>query len=336
MSYMDTIIEGRSPTRRALPVAIGIAELKKWTAVCNVYRSIYSFERLTSEGSPDWASAVLPCICLDVDVLNARGEIHDPDLIAKIVEWARKEDYEREYVFTGGGFNVFVFVENATKERLYQAHYFLRNDLKFNLDKAAIDIARGTRFVPSYNFNKKAFVGYVSEEECLMPFKNLHDSFQRPRKGRPPRPGTSKWNLAGIESSYASHVMVDPGVIDESRGSLDFQEIEKKYGKVCDTIIGLGNTKHVAHQERFFVILYIKDVLKVPYEDFTPVYKSLMRCNGDYAHSTRVEQQPRYAYGRGTRFNPTAFKKFGYCPRECHECEERMKEDDETTRCMFL
>ena len=335
MSYMDTIIEGRSPTRLALPLNQGITELKKWAPICNVYRSIYYFNRLNAEAAPDWSSAVLNTIALDVDVLSTKVGLHDETLIRDIVTWLQKEDYSREYVFSGGGFNVFIGIENATKEKLYEAHYYLRNNLGFALDKAAIDIARGTRFVPSYNFNKRSFVAYITEEEALLPFQTLHKMFQKPRKGRVPKLGQRLWELKGLKSGYAAHVAVDPGPIEEARADVGFQEIEKKYGKICDTILSIGRAKTVSHQERFFLILYIKDVLKVPYEDFTPVYKFIMNGNGDYVHSVRAEQQPRYAYSRGTRFNPLIFKKFGYCPRGCTACMDMMDEDRELMRCVF-
>ena len=336
MSYMDTIIDGRSPTRLALPLDLGLRELKKWAPMCNVYRSIYGFNRLTAEGAPDWASAVLNTIALDVDVLSTKVGLHDETLIRDVVTWLRQKDYSREYVFTGGGFNVFIGTENATKEKLYEAHYYLRNDLGFALDKAAIDVARGTRFVPSYNFTKRSFVAYITEEEALLPFQTLHKMFQKPRKGRVAPLGTTKWDLKGIKSGYAAHVAVDPGPIEEARADVGIQEIEKKYGKICDTILSIARQKTVSHQERFFLILYIKDVLKVPYEDFTPVYKFMMNGNGDYVHSVRAEQQPRYAYSRGTCFNPMIFKKFGYCPRGCTQCTDMMDDDRELMRCAFI
>lgn len=325
--YVDTIVEGRSPTRKVVPLSKLRAEMRKWVTITNSYRSIYTFSHLDPRGRPAWDTAKLNVIYLDVDVMNSKGELHDEEEMAKIIKWLRKTNYSRKYYYTGGGYGVEIDVVDAKKDRLYTAHYYLRGELGFNIDKAAIDIARGRRMVPSYNFTKGAYTSFITEEEALLPFKTLHAQFQKPSMVRvnPIIYGSRAWSLLGVKSEGKQYTSHDPGPILEAREEIGIKEIEKRYGKICDTVLRIARQPHVSHQERFFLILYLKDVLLVPYSEFATVFHALIGNDVDYAHSIG-EQQGRYAYGRGTNFNPKIFKMLGECPHDCNDCVDRMNE----------
>lgn len=335
--YVDTIVEGRCPTRKVVLLRNLKREMKKWVTICNSYRSIYTFSRLNPDGRPDWKSAKLDVIYLDVDVLNSKGELHDEGEMEKIIEWLRETCYSRKYYFTGGGYGVEIDVSNANRDRMYTAHYYLRGELDFNIDKAAIDIARGRRLVPSYNFTKKAYSSFITEEEALLPFNIIHSQFQDPSliRTNPIIYGSIPWSLLDVKSSGKQYTLHDPGPILEAREEIGIKEIEKRYGKICDTVIRISRQDHVSHQERFFLILYLKDVLLVPYSKFTAVFRALIGNKADYEHSIG-EQQGRYAYGKNTSFNPKIFKMLGECPHDCTDCIDRMKDTEDILEGLML
>lgn len=321
--YMDTIVEGRAPTRKVVLEKNMWKEIKWWVPRCNVYVSVYKFSSLLPTGRPDWNTSELDKIWIDVDIMDSRGNVKKNPM-PDIVKWLNENDYKRHYRFTGGGFHVFVGIKNATRDKLYTAHYNLRSDKGFDIDKSAIDIARGTRPVPSFNFNKKCYVSNVTEEETL-DFDECRRKYSTMENVNMDiiSYGSREWDLANLNSSSIRYVGVDPGPIQEAREDLEIDEIEKKYGKICDTVVKIATQEHVSHHERYFIVLYIKDVLKVPYDEFTSVYKTLLN-KSDYIHSLS-EEQARYAYS-GTRvFNPKVFKMLGECPMDCTECIDTME-----------
>jgi hypothetical protein len=326
--YLDTIVDGRAPTRKVVLLSNLKAELRTWIPITNVYRSIYSFSRLDKDGRPDWSSAVLDTIYLDVDIMNSEGKLHDENLMPRIIKWLNEKDYKRTYLFTGGGYGISIDVADATKERIYTAHYYLRGELDFNIDKAAIDLARGKRMVPSYNFHKKSFVSYVTEQEAGFPFMEVFKKFQHPGSVQvvPTIYGAKPWSLLDVKSRGKQYTASDPGPLNDARNEVGIVDIEKKYGKVCDTVIKLARQDHVTHQERFFLILYLKDVMNVPYSEITTVFHALIGDKRDFQHSI-AEQQARYAYSAHTKFNPKIFKMFGYCPGSCSACTDMIDEN---------
>lgn len=332
--YVDTIIPRRRPGRKVAKLENLTKIMIKWAKMCDVYHSIYFFSKINENGRPDWKSADLSTIMLDIDVINSDGNMHDENSIKETIEFLREKNFTRHYKFTGGGYNVFVQIENGSQESIREAHFYLRNDLELVIDKAAIDIKRGTRYVPSYNFAKKSFVGYITEEQALKPFHETWKIFQKPRKTKPIFYGDKKWKIGGLSSGYAKSVVFDPGPLEKARNEKNINQIEMKYGKVCDVILSIARQERVSHHERFFIILYIKDVLLVPYSEFSCVYKAILGNSRDYNHSI-LEGQPRSAYSRNTRFRPILFKKYGYCPKNCTRCEERMKENREMMSCLF-
>jgi len=330
-------VEGRNPVKRVVLSTKVIEDVRKWVPLCNVYRSVYSFDRLAPNGRPDWNSAKLDVLYLDVDLLDSEGVYHDEDLPARIAEWLNKENYRRCYMFTGGGYHVLVDVENATKERIYTAHYYLRCDLGFPLDKSAIDIERGVRIIPSYNFNKRAYTSYATEADFINSFIVVHDRFSKlcNTSKIPIYYGDNKWNLGSVTATASPHKGCDPGPIAMAREDATFNDIEREYGKICDTLISLARQDHVSHQERFFIILYMKDIMRVPYSDFTRVYKAIIGNGRDFEHSLG-EQQARYGYMYDTHFNPTIFKMYGLCREDCNECLEQKAEYDKLLDGLFL
>ena len=338
MVYVDTIVEGRIPVRKVFPLSRVRDELKRWVGITNVYRSIYTFSMIDPMGRPDWNTANLDVIYLDVDVLDSRGKLHDEDAMEKITKWLDQTGYRRHYLFTGGGFGVVINVSDAKKERIYNAHYYLRADLDFNIDKAAIDLARGHRFVPSYNFSKGAYVSYISEQEAGLPFREIHSRYQTPGsiQTNPIYYGEEIWSLKNVSSSGKHFTMNDPGPINSIRSEKEIADVERCHGKVCDTILRLARQDHVSHQERFFIILYIKDVLCVPYAMFADVFNAIMGNKEDMNHSINDEQQGRYAYARHTKFNPRIFKMYGECPEDCICCQRQIEENRELMESILL
>ena len=285
---------------------------------------------------PKYESAIVNKLFFDIDCLDSEGRTIPSGIesMYRLTDWARQNDYEREYTFTSGGYQIFIGAE--LDPSIYQGTiYHLKTLLKLDVDPC-YSLAQLRRVVGSYNFGRDgkskrdSYCIDLSEGDIdFLTFEDHRKLSKRYRMGQleygknvyiPPE--DIKQNIQLQELDHRSNFSTD-NTVDEIlyKYGLDYEDI-------CPSIRNIIEQPHVPHGHRPYIIKYLRSVCFITYGDILillPKLLSAQHNNGtDGSHSVK-EGQVHSVYSHSYSFNPSHMKDVGLCPTDCDECDTLLK-----------
>lgn len=317
-----------------------IQDFNKYKAFTNVYHSIYWFtekeEKFDRTGKfkrwgPDYNTAVINRISLDLDSYKTTRfdekveEIYTDEgieSIRKFADWCEKNNYMRQYIFSGGGFYGIIKAEgHPLKLRDGMLNLGIKADL--DIDPATVgDTSRMMRVLNSFNFgeHRKCYCIPLREEELSLSYYKIHDLAEHPRF-------RLKF-IYGEESFKLNNFKIDKNKINKKKLFVQLKEnqdaniILEKYGwkleELCEPIKHILSKDYVGHYLRYELIKYFKSVIKMELNDLVNLIFCLLKEEG--IHSL-TEGQARHTFENNRIFNPKKLKAMGLCPPNCHKCQ---------------
>ena len=338
--FIETGVSNRVPFRKMFASKKETnQDFNKYKEFTNVYHSVYWFknkeEKFDSTGKfirfgPDYNSAIITKINLDLDsykTIRLNEEIieiyEDEGLfsIRKFADWCEKQDYMREYVFSGGGFYGIVSAEGHPL-KLRDGMLALGQEANIEIDPATVgDTSRMRRVINSYNFkdHRKCYCIPLREEELLLDYHEIRALAQKPRFRQKFIYGTKSYSLENFKID--SYKLIKKDLFVEIEKNPNADKILNKYGwdtsDFCDTIKHIISKDYLGHYLRFELIKYLKSIVKMEFADTVNYIAALLKEEGKHS---LTEGQAKYVYGRNRVFNPTKLRANGLCPANCHKC----------------
>jgi hypothetical protein len=311
----------------------------KYKEFTNIYHSIYWFknkeEKFDTNGNftrlgPDYNTAIITKINLDLDSYKTTrfdekiAEIYtDEGLLSlnKFADWCEKNDYMREYVFSGGGFYGIVSAEGHPL-KLRDGMLVLGQEANIEIDPATVgDTSRMRRVINSYNFkeHRKCYCIPLKAEELSLDYHQIRELAQKPRFRQRFVYGTNSYNLERFKID--SYKLIKKDLFIEIEKNPVAEIILGKYGwdtdDFCETIMHIISKDYLGHYLRFELIKYLKSIVKMEFSDCVNYVAALLKEEGKHS---LTEGQAKYVYGRNRVFNPTKLKASGLCSANCHKC----------------
>lgn len=342
LNYIETYADRRIPHRLVFSdINSATLDIEEWIDIMNVSISPWWFKELEQKYSPDgkptrigpkYSSAVIDKLFFDIDCLTEDGRFIQKayDSMVRLWTWATENNFKRNISFTGGGYQMYIWISDINPESYASIIYYLIKKLNLYIDEN-ISLTDMRRYIGSYNFGKDGKSPRNRWCICLKDYEVL-------------KPWYYHLNLAKDRRTeiytYGSILYTPPdvGVVRKKREldrrtdftkDDDIDDILDKYGykydDICPSMRAIIEQPHVGHYQRIYVIKYLKTIVGMSYGDVIIALPKLLTAKhgsiNDGYHSL-AEGQPYSVYSRGLFFNPKKMKQLGYCEQNCQKCEE--------------
>ncbi len=286
----------------------------------NIYTSLYAFDKINSNGKPDYDSARITHIFLDLD----NGACFEN--VKKLHQYLIEQQLIHTMFFSGAGFHVYVgtkypnFLQNK-KAAIFNAVVDICDKLGLkiginehsDIDAHAIgNLAQLVRVPNTWNIKRKRFCISIYALDLIADFDYiLHESQKQRNPIFKTIYGSKYLDLTPYDKEKTERVDLPEFKLEEKSG------IEVDVDKFLPCIKSLLNRKVLKHRERFLIILYCKE-LGLPMQDSISLLQKYLSPRIFY-HSIKEEHQPLFIYKRADLLFPSCnkLKEEGYCIDGC-------------------
>jgi hypothetical protein len=289
--------------------------------VKDVFTSLYSFDKISSEGKPDYDSARITHLFFDLDHDNAIYNTR------KLDEYLKSEDIIHLINFSGGGFHVFVPVAypnflqskrdsifNAVSDIAEKANLTVGINSDSDIDAHTIgNLAQLVRVPNTYNVKRKRFCIPITNKQLYMELNSIL-SLAKKQNFKPPSLCGSKFvDLTEYDREVSQKFRL-PSI--ETGESMGIENIDISKFPIC--IQKLLTEKYLRnHRHRFILINYCRE-LGLPLKDVILLLKKYFDLK-TFQHCVYEERQPMFVYQRA-ELQPLScekLKKEGLCVEGC-------------------
>jgi len=341
LNYIETYGECRLPHRLVfLDMDSAILDIEKWLPLMNVSISPWVFKKLEQKYSPDgkktrmgpkYSSAVIDKLFFDIDCLSEDGRFIQKsyDSMIRLWTWATENNYKRDISFTGGGYQMRIWITNINPESYINIIHYLIKKLNLYIDEN-ISLTDMMRYRGSYNFGKdgksprNCWCVCLKDYEVIKPWY-FHLNLAKTRRTETYVYGNELFDPPNVGIIRKKKVLdrrsdfTRDDIIDDILGKYGFT-----YDDICKSMKAIIEQPHVGHYQRIYVIKYLKTVVGMSYGDVIVALPKLLTAKhgvvNDGYHSIQ-EGQPYSVYSRNLYFNPDKMKQMGYCDQNCTECD---------------
>jgi len=348
--YWETGISGRIPYRRFFRGWERAYANCRWFVQNqprrDVHVGVYGCKALRKDGLeagfrrsllPDYRTAVVDKIFLDVDCHDEAKEAEFHADINLLEEYLDAEEIRRRWVFTGGGI-YYLIAANGKPENVDNAvFHFLTKIIKHQMvDPVAFDVARTRRFPGSYHAKRGCWVIPIDSSELSLSLHDLRLLAQSPRAGIGKGAGRYELEIDMLERC-TTRSSVTLGKYERSIVPEEKEKVLEEYGidwehDFCDAMKSIITRENVSNFERIQLLKYLNAVVKVPFVDVVDKNKTVMNLvynllddKKKAAHSVAMAEAEN-VYKRDRTFHPYKLRALGYCPEGCSTCLDRRQE----------
>ena len=295
-----------------------LEKVNRYNGHCTVFTSLYSFERINSDGKADYDSARIRHIFFDLD----NGQSFES--IKKLHNYFIENGLRHMMFFSGGGFHMYLAVKypnylknkkasifNAVVEICDKLGLKIGINEDYDIDAHAVgNLAQLVRVPNTYNLKRKRFCIPLSHLDLLSSPECIRDLAKKQRICLDIY-GKNYFDLKPYDREPVIKIDFPAGTFDGEVG-LDKIDIEK----FPPCIKSLLSKRLLRHRERFFIISYCKEI-GMPIKDTILLLRKYLTPK-TFHHCIRQECQPMWVYRRGDLSFPSCrrLQIEGYCPKE--------------------
>ena len=284
------------------------------------FTSLYAFDKINSNGKPDYDSARISHIFFDLDNSNCFENVK------KLHQYLIEQKLMHTMFFSGAGFHVHVaakypnFLQNK-KAAIFNAVIDICDNLGLkiginehsDIDAHAIgNTAQLVRVPQTWNIKRKRFCIPIVEPDFMGPFEIILDLSKKQRyKNTSWVYGSEYLDLQQYDKEKTERVELPEFKLEEKTG------IEVDVDKFLPCIKSLLDRKVLKHRQRFLILLYCKEI-GLPMSDSISLLQKYLSPRTFY-HSVKEEHQPLFIYKRADLMFPSCnkLKEEGYCIKGC-------------------
>ena len=287
---------------------------------CNVFTSLYSFDEIKSTGKPNYDSAKITHLFLDLDNGNAYKNAK------KLHDYLDSEELIHVMAFSGGGFHIYIaveypnFIENK-KAAIFNAVTNISDKvgLKIGIDEHSdIDahtignIAQLVRVPNTYNIKRKRYCIPISRAIFEEGLDAIQEWAQKPNMPFSSFYGRKYFDLIPFDREPDVQYRIPMEISDDSIG-IDYLNVEK----FVPCILNLLTKRLISHKCRYYIILYCREQ-GLPLKDTISLLKKYLDPR-TFHHCVNEEKQPMFIYKRGDIGFPSCAKleSEGLCVKKC-------------------
>lgn len=309
----------------------------------NVYVGVYGCQKLRDDGLeegfkrsllPDYRTAIVDKIFLDIDCHDETQEAKFHQDVALLEEYLTAEDIRRRWIFTGGGLHYLIAATGKPGNVDNAVFHFITKVIKNQMvDPTAFDVERMRRFPGSYHPKRNCWVIPIEANELSLPLHALRVLAQSPRTGVGRGAGNYQLEIDNLEHC-TTHKDVTLGKYERKVIAKDKEKVLEEYGldwesDFCDAMKSIITKENPSNFERIQLLKYLAAVVKVPFVDVLDKNKTVMNLvynllddKKKAMHSVQMAEAEN-VYKRDRTFHPHKLRVMGYCPDNCSECLDR-------------
>ena len=282
----------------------------------NCFTTVYSFTESREDGRLNYESAIIDKIFFDFDTIDCIDEG------ISLHEFLMEKDLKHSFLWSGGGLHCYIYTDNKEaihkKSAIKNAQIFFTefNGKKLKLDQKVVgDICRLGRIPNTWNLKRKKYCIPITVGDMKKGREHLEEKAKKQN---------TEFSFYGVKLLNLDRF--DYPNNDFSDDLQDFKLPDKietdddLFNKIPDCIKFLLLKGDCDHNERFPIILYLKDALNYTKAETIEVLKKYLTEKKFY-HCIFEERQVEHLYYRSDILFPSPrwFKAKGIYNCVCKE-----------------
>jgi hypothetical protein len=321
--YVETGIELRIPYRKVFTLAGAAQDMRYWNDKCNVNWSVYRFSRSNGRGL-DLSSLYIDKFCLDVDVFQLGVGKINTETIPKLEDYFSKYNYKRLWILTEHGMNCYLKAPTGCGINHAESMWeYLTHKLEADIDPCMIDPLAQRKAINSFIHGEKIFAIPLTTEEVYMDIEELRPRANAPRPDLP-----SYWTgdkpFRANDLSYRKRKEIRKSISVDTEG-LSWP-VNPDY--LCPVWCFMAAKEHIGFWDRLDMMRYLRAVVRVPLFLIENVMIDLIG-EDKWKSMSGWKRITRMSSSVNSFFQPKKWKAYGYCPKECFWCHQKIKEHED-------